>query len=1043
MKIELSTTPEQRAKRAESLPAFSGLNLLHVKRSVSHLLGQIGGNGIFDQYTKHDITHIDEMLRSLDWIIPARTISIMSDADWLMIVLAVYFHDMGMLVTRDEFTARDRDGCGFRAFVEDSLFTGSDGEDYKARVALLPEEERDRFLYQEFVRHKHAERIRFWIAGQAPERAGKAQAVAEEVNTVLAPLGSQFRRDLGIICESHHLNDLSDIKKYKVSQPYGNSDAETSNLQYAAVILRTADLLHITADRTPSVEFRTINPSDPVSQREWAKQMAVTRVRAKWGLNDDGEPDEQADRDTVEVHAYFDREDGFFGLTSYLSYAAEQLKKSNEWVTHTLKQRLARHEFPWRKVDDTNIETAGFIRDTFEFTIDQAKILDLLTGHTLYNDTNVVLREVVQNAIDAIRLQFYPDARTEGKIRIFWDSKSRHLSVQDNGTGMTQRIINDFLLRVGSSRYQDPEFRKQHPEFSSISRFGIGVLSTFMIADSVEVLTCHPEEENARRLMLRSVHGKYLIRLLDKSQSEVQAVSPHGTVFRLHVRPSVDMGDITEIAKQWIVVPECAVTVSVDNAEEVSIGYRSAAEALRGFLRSMALDYYEGSEPEQKTKTTHLRIVERERNGITLAYALRWDPWFREWGFLTPAEIPSLRMRESDGSTLRLGICVEGVRIVPHSPGFNSYPVIALANIRGKFAPRTNVARSGLELTHERDVALSVIYSQYAAHITEEIQHLAASTSFSLTWATSEATYLLAPFVESRRTEVRPLSPELLTVALQDIPCILVEEAGVRSARSVKELQMAKSVWTVDSGLLRSAELLIREVASNASLHDLMSALKVGNLGLPASGPLICARHNSSSLMQSVFHKREVDQILVDANQRRVDLRWTLQNDAALWLALPDEYYRLLQHYENIRRRVFAEPVLILVPSGEISVSAPSEVVAVRASGTTFLVPGTPIADFARPVLHRLLQERTNEAAIVALLVISVIDEFLSRSYQEKTPQEVVDQISSHLDLFGRERLAIASRVETLFDYRTFVSIVGGTTWRKFDAAAWSRRVDF
>ncbi|MDT4328934.1 hypothetical protein RPD76_03400 [Methylomonas sp. MV1] len=99
MSIELTTTPEQYAQKAEKLAAFGGLNLLHIKRSVALLLGQIGKEGIFDQYTKHDISHIDEMLKNLDWIIPEHTKKVMSDADWLMIVLAVYFHDMGMLVT--------------------------------------------------------------------------------------------------------------------------------------------------------------------------------------------------------------------------------------------------------------------------------------------------------------------------------------------------------------------------------------------------------------------------------------------------------------------------------------------------------------------------------------------------------------------------------------------------------------------------------------------------------------------------------------------------------------------------------------------------------------------------------------------------------------------------------------------------------------------------------------------------------------------------------------------------------------------------------
>ena len=274
-------------------------------------------------------------------------------------------------------------------------------------------------------------------------------------------------------------------------------------------------------------------------------------MRPKFGLNEEGQPDEKAPRDTVEVHAYFTKEDGFFGLTSYLAYASDQLKKSNDWICNTVKLRLAKHEFPWRKIDDSNIETEGFIRDAFEFTIDQAKILDLLTGHTLYNDTKVVLRELVQNALDAIRLKHFPNSPSElGRVAITWDSANRILTVQDNGTGMTQDIINNFLLKVGSSRYQDPEFRKKNPGFSSISRFGIGVLSAFMIADSVEIVSCHPEEELARRLTLRSVHGRYLIRLLDKGSSEPKQIGPHGTIFRLHVRPSVEMHDVLKTAQQ-------------------------------------------------------------------------------------------------------------------------------------------------------------------------------------------------------------------------------------------------------------------------------------------------------------------------------------------------------------------------------------------------------------------------------------------------------------------------------------------------------------
>ena len=1042
MSVELTTLAEQKAKHAERLAAFGGLNLLHIKRQVASLLGLIGREAIFDEYTKHDITHIDEMLRNLEWIIPDATKDVMSDSDWLMIVLAVYFHDMGMLVTKAEFANRAATGSGFSTFCEQVLFGGVNGPDYKAKVEQLSEDDRDRFLYQEFVRHKHAERIRAWIMGQTKEQLGLSQHAVTEVSKLLEPVGPQFRRDLGIVCESHHLNDLGDVQKYKVSQPYGNSDAETVNLQYCAVLLRTADLLHMTSDRTPSIEFKVINPTDPISQQEWARQMAVKRVRPKWGLNDDGQPDEKAARDTVEVHAYFTKEDGFFGLTSYLAYAGDQLKKSNEWISQTFKLRHSKHEFPWRKIDDANIETEGFIRDTFEFTIDQAKILDLLTGHTLYNDTNVVVRELAQNAIDAIRLKHFPNSPAAlGKVAITWDNTTRVLSVQDNGTGMTQEIINNFLLKVGSSRYQDPEFRKKNPGFSSISRFGIGVLSTFMIADKVEIVTCHPEEEQARRLTLRSVHGKYLIRTLDKGSADPKQIGEHGTIFRLHVRPSVEMQDVHKTAQQWIVVPNCSVTVQIDGKLVPPIGYSSPAEALRGFLMASDFDYHEGDEDNENASRQRIRIVERSIAGVTIAYVLRWDRWFKEWSFLTLDSFWRTDLHASSNEKERplLGTCVEGVRIVADTPGFEGYPIVSLANICGQSAPRTNVARSGLEATSERDAMLKVIYKIYADHITNELLELASKRSFSPTWATGETAYLLAPLLNSRpERKISPLNPELLHEALRTIPCVMVEEGGTRVSKSPQSLLEAKELWTIDCGLLSSAESLIREVASAASLSELVKALNVTEFKFP-DAPVVCGASHRTELVKEVFARKEVDQILVDPDLRRVDLHWVEKTDPPRWMELPFEYRRFADHVveESGMRRRHRFSDLPLVPADGINAIVPSGEIAIRAFGSLYLTPGTEIAMFARKYVEDAIKLQSNEKLLIATSVLSLIGQYLSLG---KPPVDA-EGIKKSVRRFDRlaDQFQLTARIEDYFDFAELAALMIGTNWKYFDTSAWRR----
>src|SRR6476620_6754908 len=59
-------------------------------------------------------------------------------ADWLLLTLSCYFHDLGLLVTKDESASRDL--SNFREFTERVLFAGPEGPDYRAKVHELHEE---------------------------------------------------------------------------------------------------------------------------------------------------------------------------------------------------------------------------------------------------------------------------------------------------------------------------------------------------------------------------------------------------------------------------------------------------------------------------------------------------------------------------------------------------------------------------------------------------------------------------------------------------------------------------------------------------------------------------------------------------------------------------------------------------------------------------------------------------------------------------------------------------------------------------------------
>lgn len=937
-----SSNAEVEADAATKFEPF-GINLPEVRRTTSLMLNQIGRNGIFDQYTRHDISHIDELLHLTDWIIDPETKKVMTPGDWLMIVLSIYFHDLGMLVTENEFKAREK--SVFPTFREEILDPQFSGKDYVARIKSLPPDEQDRFLYQEFVRKTHAIRVRRWIEGKEDAELGYSVPQAREIQRVLSGLDSSFRRDLGLIAESHHLDDLYDLKKYNPAKAYGSRPEEVVNLQYVAIVLRSADLLHMRRDRTPSVLFRLINPNNPISQREWAKQNAIKKVAPQIGKNKEGIPDETAPKDTIEVHAHFDNEEGFFGLTSFLGYVQSELTKSVKWNTEARKLTGTKHRFIWKEIVDDAVETEGFLRKQFAFTLDKGKILDLLVGHTLYNDTSVVLRELIQNSVDAIRLQALQKPGSPiGEIKVVWNSTDRTLSVTDNGTGMDQSVIEDHLLKVGSSRYQDDKFKKDNPTFSPISRFGIGVLSTFMISDEIDITTVSPTEAEARRISLRGVNGRYLIRLLDKSSEEVRGMGPHGTKFCLRLRHAALLQDVVALVRRWILIPACRVTVQVDDAAPVSIGFGSPAEALE--------DYLAGKNFQEKTADGKpaLKIVEKKVGGLSIAYAVRWSEHFKDWTMI------SADGRTPEKYTIPC-TCIEGITVDAGSPGFRTHNILAVANATGKGAPKTNVARSGLERTPEFDETVKALYDIYLQHVRDEMARLRTSEGYSLTWAVANAISLASPIVYQTATA---MLPGALEEKIRELPIFLVEENGKRRNAAFSELVKAGAFWTSDSALMRSTEHLVRETSGNSSISAVIDALGDPTARLPDG--LYLSNLGTPTISAIVEDHCEPTAFLLQRANRRIDIKWEPKGDASRWLRMRDFYarnernpnprtHRLMQLIDaalNEHRRSYYQYPLkgMWIPVGNVEAIGAEAYAGLGIESRVFLCPNTELAKF-------------------------------------------------------------------------------------------------
>ncbi|MFF2550180.1 HSP90 family protein [Nocardia sp. NPDC058058] len=121
------------------------------------------------------------------------------------------------------------------------------------------------------------------------------------------------------------------------------------------------------------------------------------------------------------------------------------------------------------------------------FQVDLRGIVDLLSHH-LYGSPRVYVRELLQNAVDAMtaRRALEPDAPAVVRIETPDITGDGSIRVYDSGIGLTESEVHTFLATIGRSAKRDELGFARH-EF--LGQFGIGLLSCFMIADEALVVT--------------------------------------------------------------------------------------------------------------------------------------------------------------------------------------------------------------------------------------------------------------------------------------------------------------------------------------------------------------------------------------------------------------------------------------------------------------------------------------------------------------------------------------------------------------------------
>lgn len=134
--------------------------------------------------------------------------------------------------------------------------------------------------------------------------------------------------------------------------------------------------------------------------------------------------------------------------------------------------------------------------EDYRFKVNLGGMIEILSDH-LYSSPDVYIRELLQNGVDAITGRKKIDCESKGQITLEIEEEN-HLVFTDNGQGLTEQEIHQFLAIIGESSKRDVETGKIRTDY--IGRFGIGLLSCFMVSDEIRMITKSCKAKDAKVL---------------------------------------------------------------------------------------------------------------------------------------------------------------------------------------------------------------------------------------------------------------------------------------------------------------------------------------------------------------------------------------------------------------------------------------------------------------------------------------------------------------------------------------------------------------
>ena len=533
------------------------------KKNLSQGLNLVSSS--FPHYSAHDISHSMTIINNIQCLLGEERIKHLGATDTFLILMACLTHDIGMILTY-KIIEEEWGKENFRNVLENLAQNDDSVISKNAKLLLfhnknLDNQKPDDFkwaleiknavivLTAEIFRNNHAKQSANYLLSNEEFKRLADNFYSEQ-------LPNRFIELLANIALLHGEN-FSDVMTRLYPKANGYK-GDYIHPRFIACMIRLGDLLDFDDNRFSTFSIASIKDMPDVSALHLQKHASVRHMLISPTAI-------EAELDCFEENVYRI-------ARSWFDWLEEEVNnQSREWSNIAppdlggLPPIISKNSI---RILYKGIQASPDLLN-LKFSMSQKKMFSILRGGGIYKEPGFAfIREIVQNAFDASKLQMwndinngiydsyfeagdkdrdsiqFPDDINQAvykqypiDLSVTWLDKERkilHIECEDRGTGISEATLLRMTKYVGESYSGDygyaENYRKMPYWLRPTAAFGIGLQSIFFVSSTFELETAFPGEKSKRIIFRSAADNQYCSIVEENIKNE------RGTIIKVDIQ---------------------------------------------------------------------------------------------------------------------------------------------------------------------------------------------------------------------------------------------------------------------------------------------------------------------------------------------------------------------------------------------------------------------------------------------------------------------------------------------------------------------------